>query len=117
MYLTVQGVGIFCNPSQCYPSLRFKESHSACLLPKHWQRGVPVVQPNSGGFPEVVEATGGGVIYDAQNENGLTDALESLLLDPDSVQKYADHGRNVVMEQFGIERMAKDMVKVYTSLV
>lgn len=79
--------------------------------------GVPVVQPNSGGFPEVVEATGGGVIYDAQNENGLTDALESLLLDPDSVQKYADHGRNVVMEQFGIERMAKDMVKVYTSLV
>ena len=44
--------------------------------------GVPVAQPNSGAFPELIELTGGGVLYAQGDAGSLADALEKLLLDP-----------------------------------
>jgi glycosyltransferase involved in cell wall biosynthesis len=79
--------------------------------------GVPVVQPNTGGYPEVVEATGGGVIYDAKDPHGLVNALESMLLDPEGAREMGQRGRAVVHEKFGVDRMARDVVKVYEGLV
>jgi glycosyltransferase involved in cell wall biosynthesis len=79
--------------------------------------GVPVVQPDTGGYPEVVEATGGGLIYDVNDPNGLADALESLLLDPDRARTMGQKGREVVNQQFGIDRMADDVVRIYEALV
>lgn len=73
--------------------------------------GVPVVQPNAGAFPELIEATGGGVIYD-----DLTATLKALLLDPDRLRKLGARGREVVHECFGIETMASNMMKLYSTL-
>jgi glycosyltransferase involved in cell wall biosynthesis len=71
--------------------------------------GVPVVQPNAGAFPELIEATGGGVIYD-----DLVATLKALLLDPDRLRKLGARGREVVHERFGIETMAANMMKLYS---
>jgi len=79
--------------------------------------GVPVVQPNVGAFPELLEATGGGILYDAKNEHGLVEALEALLLDPDQARELGRRGRAAVLRDFGIDRMARDMLAIYTSLV
>src|SRR5205085_8592985 len=43
--------------------------------------GVPVVQPRHGAFPELVAATGGGMICDPTAE-GLAHSIEQLLHDP-----------------------------------
>src|SRR5213076_471033 len=43
--------------------------------------GVPVVQPRAAAFPELIEATGGGVLYEPGDVEALADALEGLLLD------------------------------------
>ena len=75
--------------------------------------GVPIVQPNAGAFPEIVEATGGGVCYAPNDPNTLADTLESLLGAPDRVKALGQHGRDVVERRFSAERMAKDMVAVY----
>jgi glycosyltransferase involved in cell wall biosynthesis len=77
---------------------------------------VPVVQPNVGGFPEVIEATGGGLLYDATEPNALAATLESLLLDPNRVRTLGETGRRAVFESFPIDRMAEDMVRVYESI-
>ena len=79
--------------------------------------GVPVVQPDTGGYPEVVNATGGGLIYDVNDPDGLVNALESLLLDPDRARAMGQQGRDVVNEQYGVDRMADDVLRVYETLV
>ena len=39
-----------------------------------WAAGVPVVQPRAGAFPELVEMTGGSIIYDNNTAAALADA-------------------------------------------
>ena len=78
--------------------------------------GVPVVQPSVGAYPEIIEATGGGVLYDPDKPDGLVEALGSLLLNPDNARTLGQRGRAAVLERFSINRVAQDMVKVYTSL-
>lgn len=43
--------------------------------------GLPVVQPRHGSFPELVGATGGGLLYDPTKPNALADALAKLMDD------------------------------------
>jgi glycosyltransferase involved in cell wall biosynthesis len=75
--------------------------------------GVPVVEPASGVFPELIEITGGGLLYEPNNIEGLTDALGSLLLDPVKAQKLGEQGRAGVTEKFNIEQTAEQMVRIY----
>lgn len=74
--------------------------------------GVPVVQPNAGAFPELIEDTGGGVIYEQ-----LVDTLKSLLLEPERARKLGDRGEQAVHERFNIESMAENMLSLYVDVV
>jgi len=44
--------------------------------------GVPVVEPRCGAFPEVLERTGGGILWDPGSAASLADALAPVLRDP-----------------------------------
>src|SRR5206468_12273051 len=48
--------------------------------------GVPVVQPRAASFPELIEATGGGVLYEPGEVKALADAVEGLLADPEKLR-------------------------------
>ena len=48
--------------------------------------GVPIVQPAVGGYPEFIEATGGGILYNPNDPQHLAEALSSLLDDPGAGQ-------------------------------
>lgn len=76
--------------------------------------GVPVVQPNEAAFPELIRATGGGVLYDAKTENRLADALASLLSDPNAILAMGETGRKAVRAKFDVERMAENVLRVFT---
>lgn len=78
--------------------------------------GVPVVQPNTGGYPEVVNATGGGLIYDVNEPDGLLNALASLLRHPERARAMGEKGREKVSELYDIDRMAQNVVSVYETL-
>lgn len=67
--------------------------------------GVPVVQPRHAAFPELVEATGGGVIAEA-NAASLAAAIEALLLDPVRAKALGEAGRRAVIERFTMKQMA-----------
>lgn len=79
--------------------------------------GVPVVQPNVGCFPEFVETTKGGVIYEPNDSETLAKSIASLLSDPDRVRKLGEQGRGIVLERFSMGNMAKDIVKVYEEVL
>ena len=75
--------------------------------------GVPVVEPSSGVFPELLEITGGGVLFEPNNVAALADAIEKMLLEPDCARKLGKQGRDVVFEKFNIEQTAEEMVRIY----
>jgi glycosyltransferase involved in cell wall biosynthesis len=78
--------------------------------------GVPVVQPAVGAFPEIVETTGGGIIYDPENEGALTEALRQLLLDAEHAQELGRRGREVVLREYSVERATDRILAVYESV-
>jgi glycosyltransferase involved in cell wall biosynthesis len=78
--------------------------------------GVPVVQPRHGAFPELVEATGGGLIAEA-NAASLAVAIESLLCAPARAQALGEAGRRAVQERFTVDRMAEGVATLAEALV
>ncbi|MHC4749995.1 MAG: glycosyltransferase family 4 protein [Planctomycetota bacterium] len=75
--------------------------------------GVPVVEPTSGVFPELLEMTSGGVLYEPNNAEALAAKMEPLLLKPDEARKLGKQGREAVFEKFNIEQTAEEMVRIY----
>lgn len=79
--------------------------------------GVPVVQPRHGGFVEIVEATGGGVLHEPNDVDALTDALRLMLLDREAAGRMARLGRQAVAEKFSLRRMGEAMATVIETVV
>jgi glycosyltransferase involved in cell wall biosynthesis len=79
--------------------------------------GVPVVQPELGAFPEIVELAGGGVIYRKNTPDKLADSLEKLLSDPAEMERLSRQGRAGVEEHFHIDVQAERMVQVYKEAI
>ncbi|SRR6266542_571411 len=73
--------------------------------------GVPVVQPRHASFPELLEATGGGVLCEPGDPKALADAIEGLLREPARARQHAQQGCEAVHKEFGIERMAENVVE------
>ena len=74
--------------------------------------GIPVVQPALGAFPEIVELTGGGVIYQENTPEALAQALAKLLSDPEELDRLSRTGKEGVDKHFHIDVQAKRTIKV-----
>lgn len=80
-------------------------------------QGVPVVQPRTGAYPEIVEASGGGLLYDAADKDGLKNALRTLLLNPETARALGRQGQKAVRERFHIEKTVENLLRVYQALL
>lgn len=69
--------------------------------------GVPVAQPRLSAFPELVEATGGGITYEPNTPAALADAWESLLGDSAKARALGFQGRAAVEREFSMPCMAE----------
>lgn len=75
--------------------------------------GVPVVQPRHAAFPEILEATGGGLLCAPGDPKELALAWEQLLLDPERARALGATGARSVRDLFSVERMAANMLEVF----
>ncbi len=78
--------------------------------------GVPVVQPRHGAFPEVVEATGGGLLVDPDSPEDLARGLEELLRDPGLRRELGQRGREAVHTRFDDRAEAEATIRVYEAV-
>ena len=69
--------------------------------------GVPIVQPESAAFPELVAATGGGECVPPGDAAALARAWQRLLADPDRRAQLGRAGRLSVEKKFGARTMAE----------
>lgn len=79
--------------------------------------GTPVVQPRSGAFPELVEATGGGLLCAPNDPGALATAVEELLADPEQARVLGETGRVAVREAFSVEQMAEGAEQCFAEAV
>lgn len=79
--------------------------------------GVPVVQPRHGAFPELLAATGGGVLCKPNDPKALADALETLLLDSAQARALGANGQRAIAEKFTAETMARETLRVFEATV
>jgi glycosyltransferase involved in cell wall biosynthesis len=75
--------------------------------------GVPVVQPRHGSFPELIEATGGGLLVNPGDPADFAAALARLLDNPAERANLAQKGRQAVQERFHAARMAEETVNLF----
>ncbi len=74
---------------------------------------VPVVQPAHGSFPEIVEATGGGLLVEPNSAQALADGILELINDRGRCRRLGEQGRLAVHAHFSDEDMAEDTLAVY----
>ena len=79
--------------------------------------GVPVVQPALGAFPEIVNLTQGGVIYESNTPEVLAESLEKLLNDPEELDQLSRKGKEGVHTHFNIDDQARNMIARYESAI
>jgi glycosyltransferase involved in cell wall biosynthesis len=77
--------------------------------------GVPVVQPRHGAFPEMLEATGGGLLVEPGDPQDLARALEELMKDPAGRMQLAHGGRQAVRTQYDDATMARRTMEILSN--
>lgn len=78
-----------------------------------WANGVPVVQPRHGSFPELIEASGAGLLVNPGDPEDLARGLRQLLDNRGLQRELGEKGRKAVQQRFHAERMARETVAVY----
>jgi len=79
--------------------------------------GVPLVQPELGAFPEIIRATGGGVIFKPNTAKALAEKLAEVLSNPAQLEAMSLAGRKAVEEKFDCAKLSSKMVDIYTTLI
>jgi glycosyltransferase involved in cell wall biosynthesis len=103
----MQSIDVFCTPAL------YGEAFGLYVI-EALAAGTPVVQPRHAAFPEIIEATGGGLIAEP-NAPALADAVESLLLNPTRARSLAESGQRAVLEKFNVAAMARGVMDAFES--
>jgi glycosyltransferase involved in cell wall biosynthesis len=82
-----------------------------------WANCVPVVQPAHGAFPELINATGGGVVVQPNDPVALAQALRHVIDNPDERRTMGKVGHDAVHARFNAATMARETLRVYEQYV
>lgn len=79
--------------------------------------GLPVVQPNHGAFPEIIQATGGGLLVEPHSPAALAAAIARLMDDHDLRISLGRAGRAAVLASYTDRQMAEQSWSLYEEYV
>lgn len=95
----IRSLNVFSVPSV------YQEAKGLYLL-ESLSQGIPAVQPRHGSFPEIIEATGGGLLYEPGNVQALAAGIAQLMDDATLREKLGQEGRRRIRELYTAEIMA-----------
>jgi glycosyltransferase involved in cell wall biosynthesis len=78
--------------------------------------GVPVVQPRRGGFIEVVEKTGGGLLVEPDDAENLAEGLDRVRRDATLREELGRRGFEGVRRHYTIQQSADRLMEVYEAV-
>ncbi|HEV3021674.1 MAG TPA: glycosyltransferase family 4 protein [Pirellulales bacterium] len=89
----------------CLPTV-YRESKGLSVL-EALANAVPVVLPAHGTFPELIEDTGGGVVFPPGDTSALAESLKQLLLDAPRAAELGRRGQQSIQARYTAQRMAE----------
>lgn len=78
--------------------------------------GVPVVQPRHGAFPEMIELTEGGLLFEPGDVRSLADAILALHDDAPRAAELGRRGALGVARHYGVGLMARRVLDIWQGL-
>ncbi|MFA5819016.1 MAG: glycosyltransferase family 4 protein [Bacteroidales bacterium] len=78
--------------------------------------GIPVVQPATGAFPEIIEKTMGGITYSPDTVAELSANLLKLFKDSNLRAQLGKNGREKVNKELSLDKMSDGLSEVYNSI-
>ena len=78
--------------------------------------GIPVVQPRRGVFPEIIAATGGGLLVEPDDSADLARGILDLQRDPERTAELGRRGREGVRAHYDARQMAAATLRSYERL-
>lgn len=106
----------------------FANIHVVCL-PSYYREGVPkvlieaaacerpIVTTDMPGCREIVRDGKNGLLVPPKSSEVLAEALEELLTDSERRRSMGKQGRQIVREEFSLERVVRDTMAVYNELL
>jgi glycosyltransferase involved in cell wall biosynthesis len=105
----LQSLDVFATPT-VYP-----ESKGLPVL-EAWANGVPAVLPDHGTFPELVAATGGGVLHRPHDTGHLAARLAELLKDPERMKALGKAAQLATHARYDAPSMAAATLDLYRGI-
>lgn len=94
----------------------YKESKGLSIL-EALANGVPVVQPRHGTFPEMVNATEGGILVDPDSAEAVAEGIVQLFNDTEKRKHLGKSGKVNVHEKFNDKITAQQLMKVFDKYI
>lgn len=79
--------------------------------------GIPIVQPDLGAFPEIVEISKAGVIYKPNTPDALAEKLAEVLSNKVYLNQLSLNGRKAVEEKFNLKSSTEKLVEIYKNVL
>jgi glycosyltransferase involved in cell wall biosynthesis len=79
--------------------------------------GIPVVQPATGAFPEIVSTTGGGLIYNPDTIEALVESLTKIMINNDLRSSLAKTGFEKTRTEFSLNKMSQELDVLYKKAI
>ena len=79
--------------------------------------GIPVVQPETGAFPEIIGKTKGGITYSPDTIGELSSALLKLFNDNNLRVSLGEAGKENVMKELSVDKMSEGLAAVYDGVL
>jgi len=79
--------------------------------------GIPVIQPRSGAFTEIVETTRGGVLVKSDDPEDLAEGIFDFWRNPERRREVGSRGYDGVRMHYGADHMADKALQVYQFLL
>ena len=89
----------------------YRESKGLFVL-ESLANGTPVVLPDHGSFPELVQATAGGILVQPLSADATAKGILELIQNQDLCQQLGKNGKQTVHQELGISQTAKNMLAV-----
>lgn len=95
----------------CVPTV-YRESKGLSIL-EALANGVPVVQPRHGAFPEMIEATGGGILVTPESADAVVKGIMALYNDAEQRERLGRTGQSNVHQKFNDAAVAAQLLAVF----
>ncbi|GAJ02810.1 unnamed protein product [marine sediment metagenome] len=99
-----------------YTTKSWKEQFGRVLI-EAMACGMPVIGSNSGEIPNIIQKTGGGLIFQERNIKDLAAKIYELLKDERKRKKLGQRGREKVIELYSYEVVTRQFYEVYRQLL